>query len=117
MMALKTRGQKKIPKRGIRFRITELLPAWVDINWRESHWVLEPLVSHDEPLGYMMLSGCLEEPAVYDALAEQVSSALKGTLLLQQVRSHERRLEEEVTRRAAELIKTNGASVNMVGKT
>lgn len=107
MLAPKCHGRNEIPEGGIRFQTKRLLPRHCDINWRESSWVLEPLVFQDEPLGYMMLPGGLGESAVYDALAEQVSSALKGTLLLQQVRSHEKHLEVEVARRTAELIKTN----------
>ena len=44
---------------------------------------------------------------MYDTLRQQVSSALKGALLLDQVRSHERRLEAEVARRTAELTRAN----------
>lgn len=107
MMAPREGGEKRIPVGGVRFSTSELLPRRKDLKWREASWVLEPLVFQSEPLGYMMLPGGLEETAVYDALAEQVSSALKGTLLLQQVRTHERRLEEEVARRTAELTKIN----------
>ena len=60
-----------------------------------------------EPLGYILLPGGAEEPAVYDTLRDELASALKGTLLLDQVRSHERRLEEEVARRTAQLTRMN----------
>jgi signal transduction histidine kinase len=69
--------------------------------------VLEPLVFQDEPLGYLLFPGGAEEPAVYDSLPEQVASSLKGALLLEQVHSHERRLEAEVQRRTAELTRAN----------
>jgi signal transduction histidine kinase len=55
----------------------------------------------------MLLPRGVDEPAVYDTLCEQVAGALKGALLHDQVRSHERRLEAEVARRTAELIRTN----------
>jgi DNA-binding LacI/PurR family transcriptional regulator/signal transduction histidine kinase len=92
---------------GIRFRTSRLLPAAVGEDWRQGPWVLEPLVFQDEPLGYVLFPGGAEEPAVYDSLPEQVASALKGALLLDQVRSHERRLEAEVQRRTAELTRAN----------
>jgi DNA-binding LacI/PurR family transcriptional regulator/signal transduction histidine kinase len=92
---------------GPRFRTSRLLPATAGMDWRRKHWVLEPLVFQDEPLGYLLIPGGAEEPAVYDSLPEQVASALKGALLLDQVRSHERRLEAEVQRRTAELTRTN----------
>jgi DNA-binding LacI/PurR family transcriptional regulator/signal transduction histidine kinase len=90
-----------------RFPTVHLLPACVDASWKESSWVLEALVFQDEPLGYMLLPRGIGDPAVYDSLCEQVAGALKGALLLEQVRTHERRLEAEVDRRTAELIRTN----------
>lgn len=107
VMVPRNEDAKALPSGGIRFRTARLLPPRVEESWREGHWVLEPLVFQDEPLGYILLPGGVEEPAVYDTLREQVSSALKGALLLEQVRTHERRLEAEVARRTAELSRTN----------
>jgi DNA-binding LacI/PurR family transcriptional regulator/signal transduction histidine kinase len=90
-----------------RFRTERLLPASEGEGWRGGQWILEPLVYQDEALGYFLLSGGAGDPAVYDTLREQLSSALKGALLLEQVRTHERRLEAEVARRTAELTRTN----------
>jgi len=98
---------KSLPTRGIRFLTGRLLPPGVGTAWREAVWVLEPLVFQTEPLGYVLLPLDNPEPAVYDTLRQQLSSALKGALLLDQVRSHERRLEAEVARRTAELTRTN----------
>ena len=53
---------------GIRFRTSRLLPEAVGNAWRQGHWVLEPLVFQDEPLGYVLFPGGAEEPAVYDSL-------------------------------------------------
>ena len=62
----------------------------------------------NEPLGYMLLPGvCTRSRPVYDTLREQVASALKGALLLDQVLTHERRLQIEVSRRTGELTRTN----------
>ena len=107
MMAPENMIPNLIPSKGIRFFTTGILPPKIDSHWKNKSWILEPLVFQEEALGYMMLPGGFNEPAVYDALAEQVSSALKGTLLLQQVRTHEKRLEEEVARRTAELLHMN----------
>jgi signal transduction histidine kinase len=96
-----------IPRRGVRFHSARLLPPRIEDSWREGRWVLEPLVFQNEPLGYMLLPGGAEEPAVYDTLREQVASALKGALLLDQVLTHERRLQIEVSRRTGELTRTN----------
>jgi DNA-binding LacI/PurR family transcriptional regulator/signal transduction histidine kinase len=97
----------KLPAGGIRFQTSRLLPPRVGASWRRGLWVLEPLVFQNELLGYILLPGGAVEPAVYDTLREQVASALKGALLLQQVLTHERRLEAEVARRTAELTRAN----------
>jgi DNA-binding LacI/PurR family transcriptional regulator/signal transduction histidine kinase len=96
-----------LPAGGVRFPTNRLLPPHVVESWRESLWVLEPLVFQNEPLGYILLPGGAGEPAVYDTLREQVASALKGALLLDQVLTHERRLQVEVARRTAELTRAN----------
>jgi len=89
------------------FAASELLPARADARWRDGVWVFEPLVFQDEPLGYILLPGGFRDPTVYDAVRDQVASALKGALLLEQVRTHERRLEAEVARRTAALTRAN----------
>lgn len=96
-----------LPVRGVRFRTVHLLPPRVGAAWRDAVWVLEPLVFQTDPLGYILLPIGVPEPAVFETLRQQVSSALKGALLLDQVRSHERHLEAEVARRTAELTRTN----------
>jgi DNA-binding LacI/PurR family transcriptional regulator/signal transduction histidine kinase len=100
-------GAASVPAKGIRFRTERLLPPRVGSSWRDAVWVLEPLVFQTEPLGYIVLPLSVPEPAVYETLRQQVSSALKGALLLDQVRSHERHLEAEVARRTAELTAAN----------
>lgn len=89
------------------FTTTSLVPKREGLRWRQGSWVLEPLVFQHEPLGYLLFPGGAADPAVYDTLREQVSGAVKGALLLEQVRSHEHRLEAEVKRRTAELTRAN----------
>lgn len=107
LMGPRERMHKCLGAEGLRFRTLRLLPPCVDPSWRRSSWVLEALVFQDEPLGYMLLPRGAEDPAMYDTLSGQVAGALKGALLLDQERSHERRLEEEVARRTAELTRAN----------
>jgi DNA-binding LacI/PurR family transcriptional regulator/signal transduction histidine kinase len=107
VMVARNGGGKALSRRGIRFHTSQLLPPMAEESWREGQWVLEPLVFQEEPLGYILLPGGVEEPAVYHTLRDQVASALKGALLLEQVRTHERRLQVEVARRTAELSRTN----------
>ena len=107
VMAPRDARAGELPSGGIRFRTIDLVPPRIGQSWREGLWVLEPLVFQREPLGYILLPGGAAEPAVYATLREQVASALKGALLLEQVLTHERRLQVEVARRTAELTRTN----------
>jgi len=91
----------------IRFPTSSLLPPELEHSWRSRHWILEPLVFQEEQLGFMLLPGAIGQPAMYDTLREEVSSALKGALLMEQQRNHEHRLEEEVARRTSELTRAN----------
>jgi DNA-binding LacI/PurR family transcriptional regulator/signal transduction histidine kinase len=100
-------GAASLPAKAIRFRTERILPPRVGSSWRDAVWVLEPLVFQTEPLGYILLPLGVPEPTVYETLRQQVSSALKGALLMDQVRSHERHLEAEVARRTAELTRAN----------
>ena len=107
VMVTRDGSAAELPPSGIRFRTPGLLPPRIERSWRGKLWVLEPLVFQNEPLGYILLPGGAEEPAVYDTLREQVASALKGALLLEQVLTHDRRLQAEVARRTAELTQAN----------
>jgi DNA-binding LacI/PurR family transcriptional regulator/two-component sensor histidine kinase len=91
----------------VEFDYNELLPRHIPEEWREGQWILMPLVHVDEPLGYLLVPIGTVIPALYDVLQEQISSSLKGTLLLEQVRSHERTLAEQVELRTKDLIRTN----------
>ncbi len=65
--------------------------------------MLLPLVYLDEPLGYLLVPFGMVMPELYAVLQEQISSALKGSLLLEQIRGHERTLEEQIAMRTAAL--------------
>jgi DNA-binding LacI/PurR family transcriptional regulator/signal transduction histidine kinase len=93
--------------KGYVFKTTSLLPDQIDFDWKRKQWVLKPLVYQHEPLGYILLPVAVDDPALYDLLSKQISSTVKGARLLEQVRTHEKSLEEEVSRRTAELTKTN----------
>ncbi len=73
---------------------------------RRATFVLEPLFFEEEQLGFALFEMGPHEGAVYEALREQVSAALKGALLVQEVvdKDKERaRLLADLERRAHEL--------------
>ncbi len=85
------------------FPAHQILPPSLGTQWRAHRWVLLPLVYLDEPLGYFLVPFGTVRPALYDVLQEQISSNLKGSLLLQQIREHEKNLEEQVALRTRDL--------------
>jgi DNA-binding LacI/PurR family transcriptional regulator/signal transduction histidine kinase len=73
---------------------------------RRATFVLEPLFFRDEQLGFALFEMGPREGAIYEALREQISAALKGALLMQEVVEKDReqaRLVADLERRAAEL--------------
>ncbi len=87
----------------LQFAVQEILPPSLGDAWRGRRWVLLPLVYLDEPMGYLLVPFGMVVPELYAVLQEQISSALKGSLLLEQIRSHERTLEDQVAKRTAAL--------------
>jgi DNA-binding LacI/PurR family transcriptional regulator/signal transduction histidine kinase len=89
------------------FKRVSLLPPIIESSWRQGQWILMPLVYESEQLGYLIVPIGIEIPALYDILQEQVSSNLKGILLLEQIRSHGEILAEQVELRTKDLIIAN----------
>lgn len=59
-------------------------------------WLILPLVYRDEALGYLIVRCADEDVLVYETLRDQVSTAVKATLLMEASRTHEDLLEREV---------------------
>jgi len=77
------------------FPTAEVFPPAVASGGR-ADWFVVPLVYQEEPLGYLLLRSGREHPHVFETLRDQVSSAVKATLLMEASRSHENLLEREV---------------------
>jgi len=100
----KENQEKTIPQE---FKRVALLPSFIESSWRQGQWILMPLVYESEQLGYLTVPIGIEIPALYDILQEQVSSNLKGILLLDQIRSHGEILSEQIELRTKDLIIAN----------
>lgn len=88
------------------FPATSLLPAGVFPEDRRTTFIVEPLFFEEQELGYMLLEMGPRQGVIYEALRDQISAALKGALLVQEVVDKDRerqRLMQIVERRAAEL--------------
>jgi DNA-binding LacI/PurR family transcriptional regulator/signal transduction histidine kinase len=91
----------------LEFEYAHLLPEVYKPSFHKGRWILMPLVHGSEPLGYLIVPSGMVSPALYAVLQEQISSSLKGTLLLEQIKSHEQTLIEQVALRTKDLIRTN----------
>jgi hypothetical protein len=73
---------------GQRFPSRQLVPPEI-LPQQESYKLLaHALYFQDKQIGFMLLDGGQREGDMYDMLRSQISSALQGALLVQQVRQH-----------------------------
>ena len=100
-------GQRlELPTDGPRFPTGRLVSDAVLPSPPATPVVVEPLYFGDEQLGFLVLEAGPMEGAIYENLRAQISSALQGSRLLQQVQQYTARLEQRVAERTAELIQT-----------
>jgi DNA-binding LacI/PurR family transcriptional regulator/signal transduction histidine kinase len=69
--------------------------------------ILEALYFGEEQFGFALFEAGPSEGIIYEVLSVQISSALKGALLVQQVQNHAATLETEVAARTLELTLAN----------
>lgn len=98
------------------FEAKLLLPRRYLPRFDEGVWILEPLAFQDEALGYLILEGTHRDPAIFENLRDQVSSTLKGSLLMEKITGHEQELEIEVLRRTQELRKANLELISLLAQ-
>jgi diguanylate cyclase (GGDEF)-like protein len=65
--------------------------------------ILLPLWHRNEDLGFVLCRGKIPDGALYESLVSQLSNAIKGTALVNEVRSHTEQLERKVEQRSGEL--------------
>ncbi|MBN2441727.1 MAG: substrate-binding domain-containing protein, partial [Spirochaetales bacterium] len=98
---------RKLPKRGLHFKSNLLIPPALYPKGKSGPFIIEPLYFRSEQLGFIIFEMSGIENTIYDALRQQLSSALKGAFLMQEIKNHARHLTKEVTERTADLIVTN----------
>ncbi len=90
---------------GLRFRTAELIPG--GLPKRFGAYVCEPLRFGEDRLGYIICTDDSKDRRLYEAFRDQVSSALKGAMLMAAERDHEKELERMVRSRTLELSYAN----------
>jgi len=94
---------------GLRFRSSELVPGGLPGAWNA--YVCAPLRFGDDRLGYLICTADSIDKRMYEALRDQVSSAVKGAMLMAAERDRERSLERNVRLRTLELSTANARLV------
>ena len=113
-LASDSRGVRILAPYGLRFRTAELVPGGLPGSW--SAYVCEPLRFGDDRLGYLVCTGDSTDRRMYEALRDQVSSALKGAILMTAERDRERSLERNVRTRTLELSTANARLVEEMAR-
>jgi signal transduction histidine kinase len=94
------------PQAGCTFPSRQLVPAGMWPRRRHCAFVVEPLFFREEQLGFVLFELGPREGAVYEGLRDQISAALKGTLLVERVVQQDRerqRLLGALEKRAEEV--------------
>jgi DNA-binding LacI/PurR family transcriptional regulator/signal transduction histidine kinase len=82
-----------------RFLSHQLAPEGLSTRRARYHIVVEPLYFRQEQLGFILFEVGPQQGWVYDVLARQISSALKGALLMQE----RQRASQELTKHVAKI--------------
>jgi DNA-binding LacI/PurR family transcriptional regulator/GAF domain-containing protein len=105
MLAYTEEGRVELPSGGLRFPSRQLVPEGMWFG-RPYSYVAEPLYFREDQSGFALFGVGSREGMVYETLRGQISSALQGARLVQQVEERSRALQEAnyaLQRRAIEL--------------
>jgi len=105
LMLSDERATRILAPYGLRFRTMDLLPNGLPFD--AVTFICEPLQFGNERLGYLVCSADSPDRHIYAALRDQISTALKGALIMAVERDRERALEAEVNHRTMELSLSN----------
>jgi signal transduction histidine kinase/DNA-binding LacI/PurR family transcriptional regulator len=114
LLAADAKDTRILAPYGMRFRTSELVPGGLPECW--SSYVCEPLRFGDDRLGYLVCTADSTDRRMYESLRDQVSSALKGALLMAAERDRERSLERNVRSRTLELSAANARLVDEISR-
>jgi len=93
ILAYDEEGSGELEADGQRFPSRQLAPTGLLPDDRRYGLVVEPLYFREDQLGFAVFEASLREEAVCDTLRGQISSALKGAMLVQQAESRALQLQ------------------------
>jgi PAS domain S-box-containing protein len=92
ILAYNENGRIELEPGGRRFLSRQLVPEGIFPQERFSNTIIEPLYFQENQLGFVLFEVEAQDRRMCDALRGQISSALQGALLVQQVKAHEAEL-------------------------
>jgi DNA-binding LacI/PurR family transcriptional regulator/signal transduction histidine kinase len=103
IMAYDENGRLPVPDVGLRFPSTQLTPDNLTLANKRRDMLMIPLYIRENQLGFGLFEMDYPDRQLYDLLSHQISNAIHGALLIQQVRQAHAKLEQRVEERTQEL--------------
>ena len=97
IFAYNDNGPADIPPGGIRFPSLDLVPEKMFPSHRTFAMIVKPLYFRDQSLGFVVFEIGSQDNTIYESLRGQISSMLKGVLLVQEVQQHTALMDTIVT--------------------
>ncbi|MBN1430910.1 MAG: substrate-binding domain-containing protein, partial [Anaerolineae bacterium] len=112
VMAYNAGGRIDLPRDGLTFPSWQLIPDGLMPQDGILNLVVESLHYHEDKLGFIVFEVGMREGSLYDLVAEQISSVLKGAFLLaRNVRLYQEALEAQEEAREANRLKSRFLSI------
>jgi len=95
VLAYNEQGRIMLDPDGRRFPSHQLVPEGLLPQDKPYSLVVEPLSFHEQRMGFVLFGTDLQDKTMYETLRGQISSALRGALILQERKQVEETLERE----------------------
>jgi len=103
VMGYDSRGALDLPPEGISFLSTALMPEGIVDSGDTWSLIVEPLYFEEIQIGFVLFDTSSNDATLFDMLRGEISSALKGSLLMQRVNQRSAELQEANTALQASL--------------
>ena len=97
ILAYDQRGRIDLPRDdGLRFLSRQLVPEKILSGVLPSHWLVEPLYSWEEQIGFVVFEVGPRSSKLYELLRSEVSNMLKATMFVRERQKTEKTLRESL---------------------
>ena len=96
ILAYNQHGRIELPPEGTRFLSRQLVPEEIFSEQIPANFLLEPLYSWEEQIGFVLFEFGPRSRTLYESLRAEFSNTLKATLFVQERREAESALEESL---------------------